>query len=492
MGRTPKYIKYLEFIKPIKEFLKDTPLSDKSLKTYYLALDKFFPFLFNRFKDNHDELKDFDLENYYQLIKEKRYTELTEVKKEFESKDIYNKIFVKDWTPLDSNKKASLLMRWVKETSRLELNGKLENPKNTYLNYLWRIQGFLSKLGFKYEANPKNMEKIKSNSFHLSEDITYEDVIQLYEKMDNIKYKLILKIIMYCGLNPIDVILLRPIDFERYKDTKYYVLVREREKTKHKDTQYLIVFHESFINELKAYFERKIKVHLKKETQKDKIETLKNDNHFKITDDTTNYIKFDGQYNWEKDKSIEIFRDLKPNSIADTFKYHAEKNNLNPKLMPSTIRRLCFTRIEKIFSLADKEIYDLWTQHKASLLTRHYIMSLMSRIIESNYVEKIERAVLIGSVEHYIAEINGYKKGLEKIAELEAKNIELTSDFSEILQGIKPFLAMEYEKTLDDHKVYRDTTKQKAEYEKPEADYQNLKKVMDKIDDFVKKHRKNK
>lgn len=134
--------------------------------------------------------------------------------------------------------------------------------------------------------------------------------------------------------------------------------------------------------------------------------------------------------------------------------------------MPSTIRRLCFTRTEKTFSLADKEIYDIWTQHKASLLARHYIMSLMSRIIENNYVEKIQRAVLIGNVEQCISKINGLEKGLEEINELKAKNRELTDDFAEILKGMKPFLAMEYEKALDDHEVYRDTTKQKADYKK--------------------------
>lgn len=123
-------------------------------------------------------------------------------------------------------------------------------------------------------------------------------------------------------------------------------------------------------------------------------------------------------------------------------------------------------------------------------MARHYLMSLMSRIIENNYVEKIQRAVLIGNVEQYISKINGLEKGLEEINELKAKNRELTDDFAEILKGMKPFLAMEYEKALDDHEVYRDTTKQKAEYKKPEAEYQNLKKVMDKIDDFVKKHQK--
>lgn len=294
-------------------------------------------------------------------------------------------------------------------------------------------------------GNPKNMEKIKSNGFHLSEEITYEDVIQLYERIDNTKYKLILKILMYCGLNPADVVLLKPKDFKRYKNTNYYVLVKSREKTKRKYTQYLITFHKNFIQELIDYFERKIPKTLTKNTQKTEISKLREDPHFKVINEYDNTIKFEGSYNWKKDSNMYIFRNngnnLSSNNVIDAINYHVNKNNLTTDLNASSIRRLCFTMIKSVFTLADSDIYNLWTQHKEGLLTRSYITDLVDRAIKKEYVEKISEKVLIGNVENYIREVKDLKNGMNRVRDLE--NI-----VSVLLDYVKPKQTRE---VLEDH-----------------------------------------
>ncbi len=49
----------------------------------------------------------------------------------------------------------------------------------------------------------------------------------------------------------------------------------------------------------------------------------------------------------------------------------------------------------------------------------------MERFIRKNYIELIQRKVLIGNIKQYIAEINGYKEGMSKISELEKDNLEM-------------------------------------------------------------------
>lgn len=128
MAKKPKYLGYLGKIPSISEFLKITSISEKTLKTYYLSLDKFIPFLLNRFKENYEDLKDFDLEHYYGLNTEKE----EQFKKNLESKQVYNKIIEETWKNLKANTKSNLLMKWVNETHELGLNGK----KNRFREHL--------------------------------------------------------------------------------------------------------------------------------------------------------------------------------------------------------------------------------------------------------------------------------------------------------------------------------------------------------------------
>jgi len=414
MPRIAKYLKYLREIKPIKEYLRDTPKSAKSIKTYLLAMDQFFPYLIQRFKNDIDSLSKFDIKNFEELSE----SEKNDRKKEWEKSNVNNLIF-QEWSKLTPEKKADILVKWV--------NGNGDDRKNVNLNYMWRIQGLLSKLGRDYEANPKKLPQIGTNGFHLDDDITYEEVLELYEILPN-KLKLILKILMYTGLNPIDVIYLTPSDFKRYKHKEtgeiYYYLNKERIKTKHKDVKYLILFSNTFIEEIKEYFERKIIKHYKTNIQPAKIKKYLENPHFKVNEKSDKYVIFEGQYSWKEDGKEKIFPTKKSEYISDAIKYHVEKRGLNKELNPSSIRRLCFTRLKEVFSLKDYDIYNIWTQHKAKLLTRHYVIDLLDRMV--NYMDKIQETVLIGSVGTLVKKIRNLEEnGIKEIERLRVENKEL-------------------------------------------------------------------
>ena len=453
MVKTTINLNYLKEIESIKDYLRDTPKTEKSIKTYLLALNKFFPYLVNRFKESIVELKDFDLNAYYNL----NTSEKNNTKENWLKNDIHNKI-MDDWMKLTPEKKSNILLKFVNDSSKM--NGTTE--RNTYLNYAWRVQGLFSKLGRDYEANPKTMEQLKTNGTKIGSDIEFEDVIELYDKLNNDKYKLILKIMMYAGLNPIDILDLKPKDFIKIDskavkiilDRKYYYVKKERIKTKRKNVEFLLVFAESFFNEIKNYFERKIIVQMDK-SKKEKIETLKNNKHFTIESETDNYIKFIGNYDWKNDNKAKIFGDIKPNTVSDTLKYYVEKYNLNNAIKPSTIRSLCFTLLKRIFPLEDKPIWDLWTQHKIKGITEQfYITNYLEKIIE-NYIDKIESLVLIGNLREISLKINGYKEKVDKIYNLEKKNEELTQKVSQMDEIIKK-IGQKFEKVGQLFKYIKD------------------------------------
>jgi len=441
MGRISVNIDYIKQIDDIIEFLKYSDVKDKSLKTYLLAFDKFFPYLVDLFKENHEELKNFKLEEYDAL----NTAESNKVKQGWVKADLHNRIF-DDWKALNPNQKASILMKFVEAYDKNDNLGNGDTTKNTYLNYVWRIQGLLSKMGRGFEANPKNMKKIKSNGFHLTADITFDDVQELYDKLNNPKYKVLLKILMYTGLNPADIVKLKPNDFKLYEKTnnngettfKIYYILKERQKTAHKGVDFLIFFSTSFMEEIKDYFERKIVVKYKIDEKKAKIAKLQKDPHFKeVESGSENYIQFEGNFDWVKDGKKNLFGNIKPQAITDNLKYHAHINNLNPQLMPAQIRRLCFTRLMDAFSLRDRDIYDVWTQHKVGVIEKHYLLNLVDRAIPYFEKGKVEESVLLGNVGHYIKEVNGLRNGMQRIGELETENKELKDRLSKLEENWK-------------------------------------------------------
>lgn len=428
---TKSDLEYLKTIVPIKDYLRDTPKSEKSIKTYLMALDWIFPSLIDRFKNEINY--DINLDDYNKLgVKDRN-----KIKQDWYN-EIANQVF-EEWKKLSSNKKADILMKWANNRAE-NSNGK---NRNTQLNYAWRIQGILSKLGREYEANPKNMERLSSNGFHLEEDITYEEVVELYEKLTNPKHKLILKIMMYTGLNPIDIINFRPRDFKRYvmdADNNYnkwisYVLIKIREKSKHKKVEFLITFEEEFIDEIRDYFERKIVKHIKKpndnmsdkkyQKTKSKIKRYMEDTRFSRVE-KDNYIIFTGEYDWIKDKNQNIFGDMTSKNVSDVMAYHVGINKLNSKLTPMIIRRLCFTNLKKIFSLTDGDIYQLWTQHKVGILTKNYTIDILKRTQPYFIDKKIQDSVLIGNIQALIKKIKNIEtNGIKKINDLEKENNQM-------------------------------------------------------------------
>lgn len=129
--------------------------------------------------------------------------------------------------------------------------------------------------------------------------------------------------------------------------------------------------------------------------------------------------------------------------MKQSLKHFRDKYQLNPKLKPSEIRRLCFTRLEDVFSLKDRALFDMWSQHKPKRFTleKHYIKGKLDKAIE--YLPKIQDVVLIDNVESYIREIENYKNGINRVRELET----VVKDMFTLLSGT--FEQVEEEKDIE-------------------------------------------
>ena len=276
----------------------------------------------------NEVVEKFDLKEYL----EKGINETNEIKEEWNKNGIVDKVF-DAWLKIDKEKRSGLFMKWVDEQE--------EDIRNTYLNYVWRIQGLLSKVSESWSANPKTMTKIKSNGFHLEEEIVFADVGELYNKLSP-KYKMILKMMMYTGLNPADLVLLKPKDFqkisnkEKYGDKVYYFVNKDRVKTSHKDVQYIQVYTEDFMNEIKDYFEMEKTLKYSKIKQANKVEQLKKDSRFEVVKEYKNYIEFNGKKDWKKDQNEYLFGGIRAEAITDVFRYH--NGGEEHRVLPSTVR----------------------------------------------------------------------------------------------------------------------------------------------------------
>jgi len=460
MTRTPIDLNYLKNVIPIKNYLKDTPLTEKKIRTSLLATDKIFPYLVNRFKDNIQELKNFNLQTFLS----KSPSEINKLTQKWDKMNIPNMVF-DAWKLESPETKSNILMKWVNFCVKQEekKDDTLRKTKeNTFLSYIWTFQGLLAYLGRDYEANPKKLQQLKQNGIKLGSDIEYNDVVELYDKLTNEKYKLILKIMMYSGLNPIDILQLKPIDFnlvngsikkklnKAIRNNNFYYVIKERTKTKRKNIYFLLVFAENFFNEIKNYFERPIIISVKKEKTA-KIEALKNEtyvveeNKKKVKKNRYSYeelgetIRFEGNYHWNYDKNQNIFGKFNPNSptnVADAFRYCVEKYGLNEELKPLNIRSLCFTLLKDVFTFKDENIYQLWTQHKVKgLIDRNYITNQLETLI-NKYLAKIEEIVLIGTLKDTLEKAIGYKEKADAVSDNTEKLTELEQDKQRLLNKL--------------------------------------------------------
>ena len=134
--------------------------------------------------------------------------------------------------------------------------------------------------------------------------------------------------------------------------------------------------------------------------------------------------------NWTTNKNTPIFHITNSKTVSDNIKYHVDKNGLNPCLNPQTIRKLCFTRLLKAFTLEQNHLYEAWTQHKISSLTRReYVKDIDDLILILKY-GKIQEQVLIGNMAQMHKEVKQAKKD-------NGKYEELKKDFDELKQMVK-------------------------------------------------------
>lgn len=439
MVKTQLSFEYLKKIDKIKEFLKYTNKSEKSLRTYFSAFDKFFPFLI----DFYEIIENFDLEAHLT----KGINETNKIKKEWSNNGVVDKV-IEAWLGISKEQRSRLFMKWVNEQEK--------DIQNTYVNYTWRAQGLLSQISEDWSANPKTMKKIESNGIHVDEDkeIDLADVGELYNKLSP-KYKMILKMMMYTGLNPADLVQLKPIDFkkisnkEKYGNKVYYFVMKKRVKSEGKNVIYLHVYTEEFMNEIKSFFEMEKTLKYNKTKQADKVTQLRKNTRFEVVKEYNNFIEFKGKNNWKKDEKKNIFGDIKATAISDAFKYR-NSGKAKHRVLPSTVRRLCFTRIGKIFTNDPKErdIYDLWTQHKVGVLVEHYITDLIYKTVSFLENNKIQSAVLLGNMGDYIKESITLKQKIDDIETLKAENKELKDEIESIKDLYEKDIKEIYEKKI--------------------------------------------
>ena len=144
--KTKICLDYLKQDEKIKDFLKYTNKSEKSLNTHFSAYNKFFPYLINFF----EIIENFNLEEY----PSKKINESNEIKEEWIKNGVVKKTN-EAWLKIDAEKKSNLFMKWANK------NGEGDKKrKATYMNYVWRTQGLFTKIGINWSANPKTMEQI--------------------------------------------------------------------------------------------------------------------------------------------------------------------------------------------------------------------------------------------------------------------------------------------------------------------------------------------
>ena len=461
MTKTQISLDYLKEVEKIKEFLRFTTKSEKSLKTYFLAFDKFFPFLVDFF----EVVEKFNLTEHL----EKKVNEINEVKTEWSNTGVVDKVF-EEWSNLDKEKRSNLFMKWV--------NSKDEDIRNTYLNYVWRAQGFLKKVHKKWKANPDTIDKLVSNGLHLddSENITLSDVGELYNKLSD-KYKLILKMMLYTGLNPADLVTLKPTDFkrisdeEKYRDNIYFYVNKIREKSKHKNVNFLQVYTESFMNEIIDYFETKKTLKYNKVKQSKQVEKLRKDDRFVVVKEYKNFIEFSGNKDWEKDKKEFIFGGIKSTSISGAFSYQ-NGDKIARKVLPSTVRRLCFSRLAPLFNNTqiESDIYNLWSQHSAGIMGNHYMTTLIETIILRLEKNDIQKAVLLGNMGDYIKKNNTLIKKIKEIENMKKEMESMKQLHKEEMSNLRDevrtmFEDFKYKKDLDDRVKKGEITSDEARVE---------------------------
>ncbi len=439
---------YLKQHDKIKKSIRNGRISDKTLKTNFSALDKFFPYLL----DTLELDENFDLDEYF----EKTTKEKNEIKAGWVKNDLINKVWQEWENKLDEDDRANRLMKWVDNH---------EDFKNTYLNYIWRIQGLFKNLNKLWRANPLLMDQIEPSPMHLDEDenIDFNDVIKLYSKLSQ-KYKLLLKMMMYTGLNPADLVELKPVDFRRiynekkYGNKPYYYMHKLRVKSKGKQVKYLHVYTMEFMEEIKAYFEMKNTLKYNKTNQAKKVEKLrkfaeeedirvkkinskiekkedKQEPRCILVKEYKNFIEFIHNRDWKKDQKENIFGNIKSTAVSDALSYH-NGGDVQVKVMPSTIRRLSFSRLASAFTqgIEDTDLFGLWTQHKVGIITENYMTQLITLTINKLKDELIQPKVYIENMTEYFKETTTLREKIDDIKTLKDKNKELENEMNSMKQ----------------------------------------------------------
>lgn len=436
MGRSEKSIEYLKTINAIKPLLNDSAKIN-TVTTSLKALDLFFPYLLNHFAKNLG-IHDFHFQDYIQLSTD----EQNKMKKSWEDGYIPNELF-SFWTNPNINipnasqyeigpyvipkkigfnavEKAHFLTQWKDEIikSQKKSGHRIAN-ENTFLNYIWRIQGLFVKMGRNYAADPRYLQKLPVSTQRRGqtpENLTFIDILRLYDKLDK-RNKLILKIMMYTGLQPADICLLKPEDFILCVDPNYYYVQKVPIKsTKFKNAWFLFIFPKSFVEEIKAHFEVIVTHHLKHEKKPKQIDEMeKNPTRYRKIRESPKFVEFQSTYDWNLDKKCNIFGSLSSRAIHDSIQRIVSEFKLNSEITPIKIRKLCYSRLIKVFPLCDKDLFDLWTQHQLGKYSRESLNNYIERLIPYIKTGAIPEAILLDTTEGYHHQIESIRKEMNDL-----------------------------------------------------------------------------
>lgn len=286
-----------------------------------------------------------------------------------------------------ATKKSVFLNKFVENefNKRMKQNPQQDmiNCKNRVLQIQWNFQGFLGYLSTEEERDLRAVSKLldlQTDNPNFVPTICVLDLLNLYDELPG-EGRRRLKTLFWTTWNPIDAVQLRLNDFKLilsdYGDEVFWVK-KYRQKTMRKRIVYITTFEKRQYEEFERYCNRN--------------GIGPNDPIFSRLD--TNDGK---RYS------------LGSSAMKAYFGYWIHKCRLNENVMPKTIRSLGITQLEPIFK-DDKELLDVWSQHKMGIVTQHYVKNTLNRLI--NHLPQIRTAVGIENVSYLTEEVKVLKEDI--------------------------------------------------------------------------------
>jgi hypothetical protein len=299
---------------------------------------------------------------------------------------------------MDANAKAYLFNNFIDREFDKRMKAKPNrdrvNCKNRVLHIIWNIQGLLKFLSADRDlrANHHFIEAQMDNTNFIN-PLTMLDVYDAYEEMPGIGRKR-LKFGLFSTWNPVDQTNLFLSDFKRIK-TEYgdfWYIHKYRRKSIKQYVTFINVYDDDFVFEYERFCQR--------------YDIKENDPIFSKTNKSFK----------RKARRVKIT----PGAFYAYYKYWINKSKLSPYVIPKYIRPLGITNLEPVFR-DDKDLLQIWSQHKQEVLNRHYVKNIIFRMVER--YPQIKAANYIGSVSRMQVEIRQLKDDIHNKLDIHDQEI---------------------------------------------------------------------